>query len=64
MSTRLLRAKIEHMVSEAGSFRAAAKRIGCDHSYLWRVHQGSKNPSRQFLAKLGLMRVTVYQRLK
>lgn len=65
MSTRLLKSVIEHAVSETGSWRAAAAKFGLrDHSYLWRIHQGTKNPSRKTLAKLGLMRVIVYQRLK
>lgn len=64
MSTRLLRAKLEHLVTEAGSWREAGKKLGYDHAHLWKVHQGMRNPSREFLAKLGLMRVVVYQRLK
>lgn len=64
MSTRLLKSKLEHLVNETGSWRAAGEKLGYDHAYLWKVHQGGKNPSREFLAKLGLMRVIVYQRLK
>lgn len=53
---------VEALVAEHGSLRAAARAIGVDHAYLWRLLNGQKvDPSDELLRKLGLRRIVVYQ---
>ena len=53
-------AELEH-----GSLRAAARALGVDAGYLFRLKSGKKsNPSEALLTKLHLKRVTILQRVK
>jgi hypothetical protein len=48
---------VDTLIQRHGSLRAAAKAIGVDHAYLWRLERGIKTrPSDEVLQKLGLKR--------
>lgn len=52
-----LQQHIDRLVHEHGSLRAAARALGFDPPYLWRLRKGFKaNPSDKTLKKLGLRR--------
>ena len=54
----MLRDRIDSLVKQHGSIRAAARVLGVDHAYLWRLQTGTKNnPSDSLLRKLKLRRV-------
>ena len=46
--------RIAELVAEHGSYRKAAKAIGCSHPYLHRVYYGKAHAGDGLLAKLGL----------
>lgn len=52
--------RIDQFVSKYGSIRKAAKILDVDYSHLWRVKQGTKNPSDALLFRLGLKRHVHY----
>ncbi len=53
---------IEAAEEEHGSLRAAAKALGIDHGYLYRLKSGEKiNPGADVLKALGLERITYYR---
>ena len=55
--------RIDQLCIQHGSLRAAARVIGIDHTYLFRLYTGSKRePSPKVLKKLGLRRVVTYAR--
>lgn len=56
-----LQRRIQWLVKHHGSYRLAAKFIGTDHAYLAKIFYGQKHPSRQVLAKLGLVKVVSYR---
>lgn len=62
--SRLLDESIRNLLKKHGSYRAAGKAIGTDHAYLFKILAGTKEPSAAMAAKLGLIRVVTYQRLK
>lgn len=47
-------------VSRAGSIRALAAEIEVNPGYLYRILQGAKDPSQDFLERVGLVRVVSY----
>lgn len=50
--------RIAALVLRHGSVRAAARVLGVDHAYLYRLMMGYKcNPSERLLRKLGVRRV-------
>jgi len=57
----LLRQCIGELVDKHGSVRAAARVLGIDHAYLYRLKVGEKtDPSDALLKKLKLRRVVSY----
>lgn len=61
----LLQKRIVEVVFSAGSLRAAAKWLDVDSGCLSRLQSGEKdNPSDELLAKLGLRRKVVYERIR
>lgn len=53
--------RIQDLAKQHGSLRAAARVLGIDHAYLWRLQNGGKIvPSDDVLKKLGLKRVVTY----
>lgn len=55
--------RIEELIEQHGSLRAAARVRKIDSGYLCRLHAGSKKePSAKTLRKLGLCRVVSYTR--
>lgn len=57
-----LKERIDQLVDQHGSLRAASRNTGVDVAYLSRLLSGEKtNPSIQTLDRLGLVRVTEYK---
>lgn len=57
--------RIEQVEKRHGSLRAAARELGIDASYLFRLKNAEKmNPSEEVLDALGLERVTFYRNKK
>jgi hypothetical protein len=57
-----LAARIDELLHQFGSLRAAAKATRIDTAYLSRLQSGIKtNPSEDTLQKLGLRRVVMYE---
>jgi len=57
---QLLKTKIEQLIYQHGSLRAAARVLKIDPAYLHRLLNGEKNaPSEKILRKLGLKRIVV-----
>ena len=57
--------RIRELVQRHGSLRAAAAVLRCDHAYLCRMQHGEKSePSKEFLRKLGLRKIVIYERSK
>jgi hypothetical protein len=52
--------RIDQFIAKHGSIRNAAKILEVDHSHLWRVKQGTKNPGKVLLFRLGLKRHVHY----
>ena len=52
-------AAIDKVAAQRGSLRAAAKFLGIEPAYLWRVRKGKKTPSANLLKKFGYKRVIV-----
>jgi hypothetical protein len=62
-STRPVVRSIEQAEKKHGSLRAAARALGMDPSYLFRLKNSEKmHPSDEVLKALGLERVTFYRR--
>jgi hypothetical protein len=57
-------ATIKRQAREAGGIRALARKIGTDPGYLCKLRDGTKVPSDNVLAKLGLERVVTYRRIE
>lgn len=54
----MLHKRIEALVRQHGGLRPAARSLGVDHVYLWRLMRGEKNnPSEELLRKLKLRRI-------
>lgn len=54
----MLHKLIEELVRQHGGLRPAARALGVDHVYLWRLMRGEKNnPSEALLRKLKLRRI-------
>jgi hypothetical protein len=54
--------RIEQLIKQHGSLRAAGRAIKVDPAYLLRLHAGTKTePSDKVLRKLGLRRVVTYK---
>lgn len=54
--------RIEQLIKQHGSLRAAGRVIKVDSAYLLRLHAGTKTePSAAVLRKLGLKRVVTYK---
>jgi hypothetical protein len=51
---------VERIVSVYGTYRAAGESLGIDHSYLWRIANGQKEPSENVMKKLNLKREVNY----
>jgi transcriptional regulator with XRE-family HTH domain len=52
-----LQKQIDRLAKAHGGLRAAARAVGMDPAYLWRLRQGKKkNPTPKTLEKLGLRR--------
>lgn len=63
ISDRMIRTRILELTLRHGSLRAAARAIDIDPAYLLRLRRGEKTaPSPIVLRKLGLRRVTKYER--
>ena len=61
MDDNLLQERIKEKVDQHGSYRAAAAVLDFDHTYLFRIANGSKtDPGDKLLRKLGLRRVVTY----
>ena len=61
MKRTTIKDRVDVLVYQAGSLRAAARKLDINHTYLWRLSKGHRtNPDDDVLAKLGLMRVTHY----
>ena len=59
-----LKRRVYELFSEHGSMRLAAKAVGLDHAYLYRLCAGTKeNPSDETLGKLSLRKVVIYERM-
>jgi hypothetical protein len=59
-----LAGRIDELVAQYGSLRAAARVTGIDAGYLSRLRAGEKNnPEKDKLRRLGLRRVVSYQRI-
>lgn len=58
----LLQRTLDKLIRKHGSYRAAAESIGTDCAYLFKISHGRKRPSKNFLAKVGLIEVVVYRR--
>ena len=57
--------RIEQLVQQHGSLRAAARVLEIDVGYLSRLRNGGKvNPEKDKLRRLGLRRVVSYELLK
>jgi len=53
-----IKAACEKSIVQHGSIRKAAKALGIDHAYLFRLKTGEKTgPSEELIEKLGLYRV-------
>lgn len=58
MTTTTVPARIAELEQNCGGLRAAARHVGIDVAYLWRLKHGRKNnPSDAVLIKLGLARL-------
>jgi hypothetical protein len=54
--------RIEQLVQQHGSLRAASRVVGIDAGYLSRLRSGEKvNPEKDKLRRLGLRRVVSYE---
>lgn len=54
----MLQERIMALVHQHGGLRPAARALGVDHVYLWRLMRGEKNnPSEALLRKLKLRRI-------
>jgi hypothetical protein len=61
--TVTLRERIDELVAQHGSLRAAARATRVEASYLLRLHNGEKkSPSDLVLSRLGLKVITTYER--
>ena len=57
----LLQQRIAEKIAQHGSYRAAGAVLDFDHTYLYRLANGSKTgPGDKLLRKLGLRRVVTY----
>jgi hypothetical protein len=57
--------RVDELVREHGSLRAAARAVKIDHGYLQRLRDGEKkNPGRLTLRRLGLRKVIAYERTR
>jgi hypothetical protein len=55
--------RVDELVRQHGSLRAAARAVEIDSGYLARLRAGEKrNPSAPMLRRLGLRKVVVYER--
>jgi len=62
MST--LQVTVKRFVRKHGGVRPAARALGTDHAYVWRLMNGvMDNPDEALLAKLGLERRVIYRRV-
>jgi molybdenum-dependent DNA-binding transcriptional regulator ModE len=62
MTGMVLKHRVQELAKQHGSLRAAARAVGVDHVYLWRLAQGHKCvPSDAVLRKLGLRRVVWFE---
>ena len=60
-----IRTRVGELINTHGSVRAAAKAIGIESSYLFRLSTGEKSsPSDATLAKLGMKRVITFERIQ
>lgn len=56
--------RIEELVQQHGSLRAAARAVQMDVGYLWRLRDGEKaKPGAIVLRRLGLKKVVTYERI-
>jgi len=61
----VLATQAKELIKAHGSVRAAAKRIGVNYSYLFRMASGEKlNPSGEVLKKLGLEKIVTYRSIR
>lgn len=59
-----LQERVQELVTQHGSLRAAARVLQVDAGYLSRLHSGEKNdPGEALLRKLRLRRVVTYERI-
>jgi hypothetical protein len=57
MTATVVKQRVQDLAKQHGSLRAAARAVGVDHVYLWRLARGHKCvPSDAVLRKLGLRR--------
>jgi hypothetical protein len=64
-ATVTLSERIGEIALQHGGYRPAARALGLDHVYLWRLGQGVRRaPSAAILKKLGLESATLYFRTK
>ncbi len=60
-----LKERIEELVEQHGSLRAAARVIEIDAGYLCRLANGEKvRPGKDFLRKMGIRSVLTYERIE
>jgi nitrate reductase beta subunit len=56
--------RVSQLCENCGSLRAAARAVRIDVAYLSRLATGEKtNPSKSTLKKLGLRKITAYERI-
>lgn len=59
--SNLLRERILELVERHGSYRAAGYALGIEHSHLWRMARGEKEPTAATARKLGLIKAVSYK---
>jgi hypothetical protein len=58
-----LTAAIERAITQHGSLRKAARALGVDFAYLWRLKTGSKkNPGAELAQKLGIAKEVTFRK--
>lgn len=58
-----LQQRVQQLIREHGTLRAASRAVCIDVGYLSRLEHGEKsNPSDDILARLGLVKVVTYRR--
>ncbi len=61
----LLQQRVQELVLQHGSVRAAGRVLEVDSAYLYRLGNGEKtDPGEKLLRRMGLRRIVTYERLK